>query len=106
MKTFDVYQNRQGDTQAVKKGWSWPGFFFTWVWCFVKGLPGTALGILFIAFADGLIVNILADYILEYEMRNMYSYYNAYAYPQPYPYWSLVLIVISYLIPLAVTIWI
>jgi hypothetical protein len=38
MRRFDVYVHPFAGAEAVKSGWSWPGFFFTWVWAAVKGL--------------------------------------------------------------------
>ncbi|MEM0111894.1 MAG: DUF2628 domain-containing protein, partial [Candidatus Parvarchaeota archaeon] len=38
MKTYNIYKHPLGDIKAVKVGWSWPAFFFTWIWAFVKGL--------------------------------------------------------------------
>jgi hypothetical protein len=35
-KTYDIYEHPIGKTEAVKRGWSWPGFFFTWIWALVK----------------------------------------------------------------------
>lgn len=37
LKEFSVYEN-SGVYEVVKKGWSWPGFFFWWVWAFIKRL--------------------------------------------------------------------
>ena len=52
MKGFNIYQNSMTkETQAVKMGWSWPGFFFTWIWAFVKGLIPVGVGILVLNFA-------------------------------------------------------
>ena len=39
MKTFDLYHHPMRGYEAVKQGFSWPGFFFTWLWAFIKGLP-------------------------------------------------------------------
>ena len=36
MKIYKVYGNLNGNTGAVKMGWSWAAFFFTWVWALVK----------------------------------------------------------------------
>ena len=37
MKKFEIYENPQtGKREAVKVGWSWPGFFFTGIWLLVK----------------------------------------------------------------------
>ena len=57
IKTFDIYENLKGRQEAVKKGWSWPGFSFTWIWCFIKGLG--VLGSIILAFTFfGIIVTI------------------------------------------------
>lgn len=50
MKTFIVYQyqNAGGHLEAVKSGWSWPGFLFHWVWAFVKELNMLGVLLLFI----------------------------------------------------------
>jgi hypothetical protein len=46
MKTYSVFSHPLYSSQAVKHGFSWPGFLFTWIWAFVKGLPGKAVLIL------------------------------------------------------------
>lgn len=38
MKQFDVLE-RSDEIQLVKRGFSWPGFFFTWAWAFSRRLP-------------------------------------------------------------------
>jgi hypothetical protein len=62
MKTFDVFQHPHLAPEAVKNGFSWPGFFFNWIWAFVKGLPGKGLLIL-----GGMIVIIIFDAAAEAE---------------------------------------
>jgi hypothetical protein len=41
MKTYKVFESG-GQKVAVKQGWSWPAFFFAWIWAFTKKLwlPG------------------------------------------------------------------
>ena len=34
MKSFDVYLLPNGSYNAIKHGFSWPAFFFNWIWCF------------------------------------------------------------------------
>lgn len=46
MRAYDVYQHPTRGFKAVKAGFSWPGFFFGWIWCFCKGLVLKGLGIL------------------------------------------------------------
>ncbi|WP_226912943.1 hypothetical protein [Halomonas sp. 3D7M] len=36
MKEFKIYMHPAGMHEAVKQGWSWPGFFFGPIWALVK----------------------------------------------------------------------
>lgn len=38
MKTFDIFEDANGEIAAVKLGFSWPAFTFTWMWCFARRL--------------------------------------------------------------------
>lgn len=38
MKQYSILQHPTLGKEAVKKGWSWPAFFFTWIWAFIKRL--------------------------------------------------------------------
>ena len=42
MKTFQVYTHPQAATEAVKVGFSWPAFFFSFFWMLAKRLWGVA----------------------------------------------------------------
>jgi len=57
MKTYKIFVNPQGTSEAVKQGWSWPGFFFNFIWALVKKMwvLGVVLMILSIAlgFVEG-----------------------------------------------------
>ena len=46
MKTFNIYVSRQGESEAVKQGWSWPAFFFGAIWALVKKLWLAGFGFL------------------------------------------------------------
>lgn len=39
MKEYAVYENSDGVIIAIKNGFSWPGYFITWIWCLVKKYP-------------------------------------------------------------------
>jgi len=39
MRNFAIYHHPHRGYEAVKQGFSWPGFWFTWIWAFVKKLP-------------------------------------------------------------------
>lgn len=42
MKTFRIYKHPTQGIEAVKVGFSWPAFFFNWVWMLIKKLWGFA----------------------------------------------------------------
>jgi hypothetical protein len=47
---YAVYVHPDGRRQAVKRGFSWPGFFLTWIWAFAKGLLDWGAGVLVASF--------------------------------------------------------
>lgn len=57
MRTYDVFQHPTMGYRAVKAGFSWPGFFFGWIWCLSKGLVGWALAILGVGIALSLFID-------------------------------------------------
>ena len=36
MKQYKIFKHPLGKIEAVKQGWSWPAFFFNWIWALVK----------------------------------------------------------------------
>ena len=46
MKTFDVYKHPTRGYEVVKTGFSWPAFFFSWIWAFIKKLWGYGFAVL------------------------------------------------------------
>ena len=34
--TKSIWINSKGSKEVVKIGWSWPAFFFNWIWCYYK----------------------------------------------------------------------
>jgi hypothetical protein len=42
MHLYNIYKSPTGAIEAVKHGWSWPGFFLNWIWAIVKGLNAIA----------------------------------------------------------------
>ncbi len=53
MKKYKIYKSPLGMIEAVKTGWSWPGFFFTFIWLLVKKLYLTAGMVFLIAIVVG-----------------------------------------------------
>ena len=38
MRTFEIYAHPSRDLEAVKKGFSWPAIFFSWLWALAEKL--------------------------------------------------------------------
>jgi len=47
---YAVLAHPDGRRVAVKRGFAWPAFFFTWIWAFARGLPEWGMGLLFAVF--------------------------------------------------------
>jgi len=45
---YAILAHSDGRVQAVKQGFCWPAFFFTWVWAFIKGLYDLGIGVFLI----------------------------------------------------------
>ena len=43
MKQYKIYEFTPGNYKAVKQGWSWPAFFFTFIWAMTKNMWGIAV---------------------------------------------------------------
>lgn len=46
MKQYKVFRHPSGTSEAVKQGWSWPAFFFIFIWAMVKKMWGLGVGVL------------------------------------------------------------
>ena len=38
LREFEIFNQPSAPSVAVKRGFCWPGFFFTWIWAFARGL--------------------------------------------------------------------
>lgn len=60
-KQYRIYENTLGVREAVKQGWSWPAFFFSFIWAFVKKMNavggGVVGGLVFLIIFFGAIEN-------------------------------------------------
>lgn len=43
MKTFLIYHHPTKGYVVIKEGFSWPAFFFWWIWAFVKQMWGLSI---------------------------------------------------------------
>jgi hypothetical protein len=50
MKTFEVYKHPIYGLETIKAGFSFPAFFFGWIWMFIKKLWGLGFLFLFLQF--------------------------------------------------------
>ena len=62
MTQFKVFKHPSGVIEAVKHGWSWPAFFFTYVWAFVKQQWRLGFGLLCGLFALVVILDAIGIY--------------------------------------------
>ena len=46
MRTFDIYSHPSFGVDVVKQGFSWPAFFFGWIWALTKDLSFPVAGLL------------------------------------------------------------
>ncbi len=54
METYILYRGQDSALVAVKKGFSWPAFFFGPFWAFAKGLPSAGAALLILGAMFGL----------------------------------------------------
>jgi len=55
MKTYKIYVNPQGTGEAIKQGWSWPGFFFNIIWALIKKMWLLGGVLLFVSIGLGIV---------------------------------------------------
>lgn len=60
MKQYKIFKHPSGNNEAVKQGWSWPAFFFSFIWAMVKkqwalGIS-VLIGVLVFGFVVGAVV--------------------------------------------------
>ena len=61
MRVYQIFKHPEKGFQAVKRGFSWPGFFFTWIWALTRGL-WLAGGLIFLsAFVLGIFIQAMGS---------------------------------------------
>ncbi len=56
MKQYKVFKHPSGNSEAVKQGWSWPAFFFSFIWAMVKKQWALGVSVLIGTLTFGFIV--------------------------------------------------
>lgn len=59
MKQYKIFTHPSGQQEAVKQGWSWPGFCFGGFWALVKKMWGLAALILIGGFSIGFLMGVI-----------------------------------------------
>jgi hypothetical protein len=49
MKQYKVFKHPSGEIEAVKQGWSWPAFLFSFIWAIVKKMWAIGIGLLILS---------------------------------------------------------
>ena len=60
MKRWDLFTHPTQGTMAIKQGFSWPAFFFTYIWAYTKRLWTVVLGFLAAHFVSGGVLGVVA----------------------------------------------
>ena len=58
MKQYKVFKHPSGAIEAVKQGWSWPAFFFSFIWAMVKKMWALGVGFFAAFFILGIILGL------------------------------------------------
>jgi len=61
MKVFDIYQGPDGEYAAVKRGFSWPAFFFGVFWALYKRMWLVALALFGVAILFSIVDQAVAE---------------------------------------------
>lgn len=49
MHSYKIFKDPLGVYEAVKQGWSWPAFFFSTIWAFIKRIWWLGFGLLLLS---------------------------------------------------------
>jgi hypothetical protein len=65
MKQYKVYKHPSGAIEAVKQGWSWPAFLFSFIWAIVKKMWAIGIGLLVLSLIFISMVGAGADLLIN-----------------------------------------
>lgn len=72
MKQYKIFKHPSGAIETVKQGWSWPAFFFTFIWVFVKKMWKLGVGAVAAFFILGIVLGIAGvDIDVNYTISNI-----------------------------------
>ena len=65
MKQYKIFEHSSGATEAVKQGWSWPAFLFSFVWAMVKKMWAIGIGLFILSLIFISMVGTKADLLIN-----------------------------------------
>jgi hypothetical protein len=71
MKQYMIYESPVGLKVALKVGYSWPAFFFTWLWAFTKNMKAIGGGFLLVYVIFFLSVAFISDSADQHGSRDL-----------------------------------
>jgi predicted PurR-regulated permease PerM len=73
MKIFKIYTHESGTTKAIKQGWSWTAFLFTFYWALFKKLWGIVIIAVLVFLALSLSVSVMEDDLMRAPEESIYA---------------------------------
>jgi hypothetical protein len=65
MKQYKIFKHPSGAIEAVKQGWSWPAFLFSFIWAVVKKMWAIGIGLLILSLIFISMVGAGADLLIN-----------------------------------------
>jgi hypothetical protein len=65
VKQYKIFKHPSGATEAVKQGWSWPAFLFSFIWAMVKKMWAIGIGLFILSLIFISMVGTGADLIIN-----------------------------------------
>ncbi|WP_392558932.1 DUF2628 domain-containing protein [Orbus mooreae] len=97
MKNYKIFKHQDGRIEAVKQGWSWPGFFFGIIWALIKKLWTVAGALVLVMIVFGII-----SYALLPDPSNYNNYYELQQAMSTFEIWDNMSTVISLVIAIVI----
>jgi hypothetical protein len=65
MKQYKIFKHPSGAIEAVKQGWSWPAFLFSFIWAVAKKMWAIGIGLLLLSMIFISMVGAGADLLIN-----------------------------------------
>jgi Protein of unknown function (DUF2628). len=68
MKQYKIFLHPSGTSTAVKQGWSWPAFFFGFLWAIVKQQWVLGVSVFVALFVGGIVMGAAGKHAVDMQM--------------------------------------